>query len=171
MLVYDLRTSSWWVWRLPQIPKQLVCINDNIFTEDLVLITGRGDVYKFNFDEASVYDNELIPFDWSFTTQKMHFGAPNNYKHIRSVSIVTEQSGRPLRFKLKFTNYRNLNNLSDSDTVEYDIDQLTTMIKRVNFIKTNAFQLQVSNDKTDKYPQAFVTPNIAIKYRITERLR
>ena len=171
MLVYDLRTSSWWVWRLPQIPKQLVYINDNTFTEDLVLVTGRGDVYKFNFDEVSVYDNEFIPFDWSFTTQKMHFGAPNNYKHIRSVSIVTEQSGRPLRFKLKFTNYRNLNNLSDSDTVEYDIDQLTTMIKRVNFIKTNAFQLQVSNDKTDKYPQAFVTPNIAIKYRITERLR
>lgn len=171
ILVYDLRTSSWWVWKLPQIPKQLVCINDNIFTEDLVLVTGRGDIYKFRFDEASVYDNELIPFDWSFTTQKMHFGAPNNYKHIRSVSIVTEQSGRPLRFKLKFTNYRNLNNLSDSDTVEYDIDQLTTMIKRVNFIKTNAFQLQVSNDKTDKYPQAFVTPNIAIKYRITERLR
>ena len=171
MLVYDLRTSSWWVWRLPQIPKQLVYINDNTFTEDLVLVTGRGDVYKFNFDEVSVYDNELIPFDWSFTTQKMHFGAPNNYKHIRSVSIVTEQSGRPLRFKLKFTNYRNLNNLSDSDTVEYDIDQLTTMIKRVNFIKTNAFQLQVSNDNTDKYPQAFVTPNIAIKYRITERLR
>lgn len=171
ILVYDLRTSSWWIWRLPQIPKQLVYINDNIFTEDLVLVTGRGDIYKFRFDEVSVYDNELIPFDWSFTTQKMHFGAPNNYKHIRSVSIVTEQSGKPLRFKLKFTNYRNLNNLSDSDTVEYDIDQLTTMIKRVNFIKTNAFQLQVSNDKTDKYPQAFVTPNIAIKYRITERLR
>lgn len=171
VFVYDLRSSSWWKWTLPQCPKQLVYINDSKFTEDLVLVDEAGHLHKFRFDEVSVYDNELIPFDWSFTTQKMHFGAPNNYKHIRSVSIVTEQSGRPLRFKLKFTNYRNLNNLSDSDTVEYDIDQLTTMIKRVNFIKTNAFQLQVSNDKTDKYPQAFVTPNIAIKYRITERLR
>lgn len=171
VFVYDLRSSSWWKWTLLQYPKQLVYINDSKFTEDLVLVDEAGHLHKFRFDEVSVYDNELIPFDWSFTTQKMHFGAPNNYKHIRSVSIVTEQSGRPLRFKLKFTNYRNLNNLSDSDTVEYDIDQLTTMIKRVNFIKTNAFQLQVSNDKTDKYPQAFVTPNIAIKYRITERLR
>lgn len=171
VFVYDLRSSSWWKWTLPQYPKQLVYINDSKFTEDLVLVDEAGHLHKFRFDEVSVYDNELTPFDWSFTTQKMHFGAPNNYKHIRSVSIVTEQSGKPLRFKLKFTNYRNLNNLSDSDTVEYDIDQLTTMIKRVNFIKTNAFQLQVSNDKTDKYPQAFVTPNIAIKYRITERLR
>lgn len=171
VFVYDLRSSSWWKWTLPQYPKQLVYINDSKFTEDLVLVDEAGHLHKFRFDEVSVYDNETEPFDWSFTTQKMHFGAPNNYKHIRSVSIVTEQSGKPLRFKLKFTNYRNLNNLSDSDTVEYDIDQLTTMIKRVNFIKTNAFQLQVSNDKTDKYPQAFVTPNIAIKYRITERLR
>ena len=171
VFVYDLRSSSWWKWTLPQCPKQLVYINDSKFTEDLVLVDEAGHLHKFRFDEVSVYDNELTPFDWSFTTQKIHFGAPNNYKHIRSVSIVTEQRGRPLRFKLKFTNYRNLNNLSDSDTVEYDIDQLTTMIKRVNFIKTNAFQLQVSNDKTDKYPQAFVTPNIAIKYIITERLR
>lgn len=171
VFVYDLRSSSWWKWTLPQYPKQLVYINDSKFTDDLVLVDEDGGMHTFKFDEVSVYDNELTPFNWSFTTQKMHFGAPNNYKHIRSVSIVTEQSGKPLRFKLKFTNYRNLNNLSDSDTVEYDIDQLTTMIKRVNFIKTNAFQLQVSNDKTDKYPQAFVTPNIAIKYRITERLR
>ncbi len=171
VLVFDLRSSSWWVWTLYKVPKQIVYINDSIFKEALVVIN-EDDVYTFNFEKESVYDGaELVPFNWSFTTQKMHFGAPNNYKHIRSVSIVTEQSGKPLRFKLKFTNYRNLNNLSDSDTVEYDIDQLTTMIKRVNFIKTNAFQLQVSNDKTDKYPQAFVTPNIAIKYRITERLR
>lgn len=179
ILVFDLRTASWWKWTLPIKPMQIVYNNDNRIISEfyeyqggLTVISDKSALYVFNFEKESVYDGtELVPFDWSFTTQKMHFGAPNNYKHIRSVSIVTEQSGRPLRFKLKFTNYRNLNNLSDSDTVEYDIDQLTTMIKRVNFIKTNAFQLQVSNDKTDKYAQAFVTPNIAIKYRITERLR
>ena len=179
ILVFDLRTASWWKWTLPIKPAQIVYNNDNRIISEfyeyqggLTIISDKSALYVFNFEKESVYDGtELVPFDWSFTTQKMHFGAPNNYKHIRSVSIVTEQSGRPLRFKLKFTNYRNLNNLSDSDTVEYDIDQLTTMIKRVNFIKTNAFQLQVSNDKTDEYAQAFVTPNIAIKYRITERLR
>lgn len=179
ILVFDLRTASWWKWTLPIKPAQIVYNNDNRIISEfyeyqggLTVISDKSALYVFNFEKESVYDGtELVPFDWSFTTQKMHFGAPNNYKHIRSVSIVTEQSGRPLRFKLKFTNYRNLNNLSDSDTVEYDIDQLTTMIKRVNFIKTNAFQLQVSNDKTDEYAQAFVTPNIAIKYRITERLR
>lgn len=179
ILVLDLRTASWWKWTLPIKPAQIVYNNDNRIISEfyeyqggLTVISDKSALYVFNFEKESVYDGtELVPFDWSFTTQKMHFGAPNNYKHIRSVSIVTEQSGRPLRFKLKFTNYRNLNNLSDSDTVEYDIDQLTTMIKRVNFIKTNAFQLQVSNDKTDEYAQAFITPNIAIKYRITERLR
>lgn len=179
ILVFDLRTASWWKWTLPIKPAQIVYNNDDRAISEfdkylggLTVVSDKSALYVFNFEKESVYDGtELVPFDWSFTTQKMHFGAPNNYKHIRSVSIVTEQSGRPLRFKLKFTNYRNLNNLSDSDTVEYDIDQLTTMIKRVNFIKTNAFQLQVSNDKTDEYAQAFVTPNIAIKYRITERLR
>lgn len=164
-LVYDLRAASWWKWTFEYAPDKIIYDGTNL------LFLTHGKIYVFDFNSHSVLDNNANPFDWSFTTQKLHFGAPNNYKHIRSVSIVTEQNNKYCRFKLKFINYRNLNNLSDTDTVEYDIDQLTTMIKKVNFIKTNAFQFQISNDNTDKQPKPFVTSNISIKYRITERLR
>ena len=164
-LVYDLRAASWWKWTFEYAPDKIIYDGTNL------LFLTHGKIYVFDFNSHSVLDNNANPFDWSFTTQKLHFGAPNNYKHIRSVSIVTEQNNKYCRFKLKFINYRNLNNLSDTDTVEYDIDQLTTMIKKVNFIKTNAFQFQISNDSTDKQPKPFVTSNISIKYRITERLR
>ena len=164
-LVYDLRAASWWKWTFEYAPDKIIYDGTNL------LFLTHGKIYVFDFNSHSVLDNNANPFDWSFTTQKLHFGAPNNYKHIRSVSIVTEQNNKYCRFKLKFINYRNLNNLSDTDTVEYDIDQLTTMIKKVNFIKTNAFQFQISNDSTDKQPKPFITSNISIKYRITERLR
>ena len=173
VLMFDLRNASWWKWTLSFIPKQIVYINDKTVNllDELVILRNDGELCVFDFNSNSVLDNNANPFDWSFTTQKLHFGAPNNYKHIRSVSIVTEQNNKYCRFKLKFINYRNLNSLSDTDTVEYDIDQLTTMIKKVNFIKTNAFQFQISNDNTDKQPKPFITSNISIKYRITERLR
>lgn len=164
-LIYDLRAASWWKWTFEYAPNKIIYDGTNL------LFLTHGEIYVFDFNSHSVLDNNANPFDWSFTTQKLHFGAPNNYKHIRSVSIVTEQNNKYCRFKLKFINYRNLNNLSDTDTVEYDIDQLTTMIKKVNFIKTNAFQFQISNDNTDKQPKPFITSNISIKYRITERLR
>ena len=61
--------------------------------------------------------------------------------------------------------------MSDTDTVLFDIDQLTTLIKRVNFVKTNAFQFEIANDETDPHPKLFETPDIVIKYRITEAVR
>ena len=164
ILMIDTRTASWWIWNIPYNVEKI------IYTDNLYMLSD-GYMYKFDFDNVSVMDNGIHPFDWSFVTQMLHFDAPNNYKHIRSVSIVTSQSGNYLRFKMYFKNYRNLNNLSENDTVYYDIDQLTTMIKRVNFIKTNAFQVGISNDTTDITPKPFVTSNIAIKYRITERVR
>lgn len=164
ILMIDTRTASWWVWNIPYNVEKI------IYTDNLYMLS-NGYMYKFDFDDVSVMDNEIHPFNWSFVTQMLHFDAPNNYKHIRNVSIVTSQPGNYLRFKMYFKNYRNLNNLSESDTVYYDIDQLTIMIKRVNFIKTNAFQVGISNDVTDTVPKPFVTSNIAIKYRITERVR
>lgn len=166
LLVYDVRTASWWPWMLPYKVNKLIMID-----EELYAICLDYNLYKFRFNELTVYDNDLHTFDWSFVTQMLHFGAPNNYKHIRSLSIFTSQEGRELRFKMFFKNYRNLYNPSDTDTMEYNINELTTMIKRVNFIKTNAFQFGISNDVTDKYPKPLVTPNIAIKYRITEKVR
>ena len=123
------------------------------------------------YHNNTIYDDGTSPFDWYILSQKLHFNAPNYYKHVRQLAVITSQDGPTMRYKLGFKNYRNLNNLVDVDTVEYPIEQLNTLIKRVSFMKTNAFQFSISKDKTDKYPMPFVVPDIAIKYRVTEAIR
>ena len=146
--------------------EQLIVIRNGYST------TGMQTLYKFDKLTTDFHDMIDSRIDWLVRSQKLHFSAPNNYKHIRSLSIVTDENNTDeLTFNLVFKNYRNLNNLSSSDVVEFEVTSLTTVIKRVNFIKTNAFQFEISNYKRDKTPHRFVTPNIAIKFRVTERVR
>lgn len=166
LYLYDIKNAAWWYWEHPYNIKQLIFNNEN-----LILLDEDGDEFYYDFATTDFLDNETVPINWLVKSQKLHFGAPNNYKHVRQLAIVTSQNIDTLRYKLKFINYHNLQNLVDVDTVEYDIAQLTTMIKRVTFMKLNAFQFVISNDDTDKNPKYFATPNIAIKYRITERVR
>lgn len=165
MYLYDVRTQSWWKWKIPYNVTKVV-YNE----EDLILLLD-GAIYKFDFVTDEFFDLVDTRIDWFVKSQKLHFNAPNNYKHIRSLSVITTQDTDSMRFKLEFTNYRNLNNLTDNYIVEYDIDEVSTVIKRVNFVKANAFQFTIMNDSTDMYPIKFVTPDIAIKYRVTERVR
>lgn len=165
LYMYDTRNTSWWCWEYEYNVQQIMFDGTNL------LIVLNGYLENIAFDIESVYDDETHPFDWYFISQKLHFNAPNYYKHIRQVAVITSQNGNRMRYKLTFKNYRNLNNLVNSDTVEFDIEQLNTLIKRVAFMKTNAFQFKISNDDTNPKPMAFIIPDIAIKYRVTEMIR
>ena len=165
LYMYDTRNSSWWCWEYEYNVQQIMFDRTNL------LIVLNGYLENIAFDIESVYDDETHPFDWYFISQKLHFNAPNYYKHIRQVAVITSQNGNRMRYKLTFKNYRNLNNLVNSDTVEFEIEQLNTLIKRVAFMKTNAFQFKISNDDTNPEPMAFIIPDIAIKYRVTEMIR
>lgn len=165
LYILDTRSATWWKWTLPYAPQRILYDGDNL----LLLINNQIAIFDF---ETNAFDDFVgTEIKWHFRSQKLHFDAPNNYKHIRQLNVITSEEGTELRYKLKFKNYRNLNNLSDTDTVLFDIDQLTTLIKRVNFVKTNAFQFEIANDETDPHPKLFETPDIVIKYRITEAVR
>lgn len=165
LYLYDMRNASWWKWELMYNVTKIIWNNEEL------LIQMNDLLYTFDFKTFSIYDDDVHAIDWYFVSQKLHFNAPNYYKHIRQVSVITTQPGRELRYKLTFKNYHNLYNLVDNDTVEFEICQLSTLIKRVTFMKLNAFQFTISNDKTNKNPAPFVIPDIAIQYRITERVR
>jgi hypothetical protein len=165
LYVYDARNASWWAW------EYLYNITQIIYDGNDLLILLNNILYKIDFNAFSVYDDDVHPFDWFILSQKLHFNAPNYYKHIKQINVITSQPGNLMRYKLYFKNYRDLNNLTSSDTVEFEIEQLNTLIKRVTFMKTNAFQFQISNDVTNTKPMPFVVPDIAIQYRITERVR
>lgn len=165
LYVYDARNASWWAW------EYLYNVEQIIYNGNDLLIVLDSNLYKIDFNAFSVYDDDVHPFDWFVLSQKLHFNAPNYYKHIKQLNVITSQPGNLMRYKLYFKNYRDLNNLTSSDTVEFEIEQFNTLIKRVTFMKTNAFQFQISNDGTNAKPMPFVVPDIAIQYRITERVR
>lgn len=166
LFLFDLRNSSWWKWT------NIANIKQILFDGDKLLLVINGDLFEYDFNATEYIDDVGQRIDWMFRSQKLHFSAPNNYKQIKSVSIITPQEEETtLRYKMEFRNYRDLTNLTETDVFERDVDLLSTVIKKVNFIKTNAFQFSVMNDIKNPVPRKFLTPNIAIKYRITERLR
>lgn len=165
MLVFDLRNGIWWKWSFT-FPCEKMIYND-----DELLVLFNNKLRKLDFyDNESVHDYDTSFVDWKIKSQMIHFGAPNNYKHVLRLSIISHTLAKEFAYKLKFTNYRNLNNTEDTDVVKFDVSTLTTVIKRVTFMKTNAFQFEIESDeKLTKFP--IITPDIVIRYRVTEEVR
>lgn len=170
--LYDLRNSSWWRWKLFGNPDKIFYDGHGV----VVLIDEK--LYEFDtfteLNKDDYFDNETYKISWKFKSQRLHFNAPNNYKHINSLSVIAPENYHLLKYKLKFINYRNLNDSEHVDAVEYELSKLTTVIKKVVFLKTNAFQFELTNEienDNEEYYKQFVTPNISIKYRVTERIR
>ena len=166
LYVYDSRNTSWWKWTLFDTVTAICLVDEN------VIVVLNGLLYKFDFDKKYKYmDNITMPINWSFTTQKLHFNAPNNYKHISNVTIVADSDAdKPIKVGLEFQNYRNIMNLPTDAVLRCSMGLLTTEIKKVNFMKTNAFQMSMYSLQSDAAVK-FTMPNMSIKYRITERLR
>lgn len=165
--LYDISANAWWKWTLPYPISNLEYDDEN----GLLLLLMNNKICNFDLLYKTFVDFVDSRIDWNIVTQKLHFNAPNNYKHIRAVNVITTQKGNKIRYKLKYKNYRNIDNTEEDDVREFTIENLTTTINRVAFIKTNAFQVELSNDKSDNNAVPFITPGISIKYRITEKIR
>ena len=163
--LYDLRAGCWWRWTLPYNITQIIQ-NEN---ELLLLLNER--IFHFELKDTEFTDLVDQPIDWHIMTQRLHFNAPNNYKHVRAVNIISSQDTSYVRYNMRFINYRNVNNTKEDDTVEFLIRDMINAIVRVSFIKTNAFQCKLSADITNEAPTKFVISNLSIKYRITENIR
>lgn len=168
--IYDLRNSSWWKW---SFDKFYGTIQQVIYDNEKLIIVSNSKMYILkSSDNEPYFDFDSVPIEWNFRSQKLHFDAPNNYKHINQILITsTQQLGKPFVFNFALTCYRNLIDITDKTAYDYEVDGLKTFIKRINLMKINAFQFELSSYKNQNSPRQFATPNIAIKYRITERIR
>lgn len=164
--LYDISANAWWKWTLPYPISNLEYDNENG-----LLLLMNNKICNFDLLYNTFVDFVDSKIYWNIITQKLHFNAPNNYKHVRAVNVITTQKGNRIRYKLKYKNYRNIDNTEEDDVRDFVIENLTTTINRVAFIKTNAFQVELSNDKSDNNAVPFITPGISIKYRITEKIR
>lgn len=162
--IYDLTNKSWWKWSCSKTLSRVVYNDESL----LLLIDGK----MFTLSEDGQYldfGREVI--NWHFTSQKLHFGAPNNYKHIYALSLESSADvPEDVRYALKCINYRKSKNVNDAEIFEYNINGIRLYVRRCNYYKSNAFQFELSSVYQER-PKQMKLANIAIKYRITESIR
>lgn len=164
MYVIDLRNGSWW----PMEYKQglvSACVNDGV-----PLLVSDGSLFAFNTDDKSCkdWDNTLIV--WKLLSQKLHFNAPNYYKHLYSLTInAVNNSQKPIAYLLGTTNYRNIANVNSDEVMNYQVDIIRSYVKRMNYSKVNEFQYELRNSKST--PSRLSISNITLKYTITSLVR
>lgn len=162
--VIDLRNGSWW----PMEYKQglvSACVNDGV-----PLLVSDGSLFAFNTDDESCKDWDKTPIEWKVTSQKLHFNAPNYYKHLYSLTInAVNDSQRPIAYLLGTTNYRNIANINSDEVMNYQVDVIRSYVKRMNYSKVNEFQYELRNSKST--PSRLSISNITLKYTITSLVR
>lgn len=174
VFLLDIRTGSWWPWNLPGVVNQIFV--DNRKDLNLLRAIVNGKAVKFDLSDTEYFDYVDMRKDveWSFKSQKLHFDAINYYKHISNLTLYSVLDGdqnAALSFYLRANNYRKRIDVSEMQSVEYDVDTIRTFVKRVNYPKVNEFQYEIRYKDEDavKYPLSL--SGLTIKYKISGQVR
>lgn len=132
-------------------------------------IDGTYIVQTSAYGERIEYQYASPIIDWSFTTQKLHFGAINNYKYVRAININTNGEGR-LIAKYTTKAYRDLYHPEASVTREIKINDLRTYVNRCNLLHVVNFALSLSSEEVSMVEPLSLN-SISIKYEIKGQVR
>lgn len=169
LLVYDKRTGSWY-------PQTIVDNLQKIVTVDYKpqLLKG-GTIYNLDNDVDAYFDydgNKKYNIQWNITSQKLHLGANNHYKHVYNITLSSVlDTETPLSMILNVQNYRKQIDAGKPQILEYKVDTIRTFVKRLNHAKINEFQYLLSNDEDNVIQKPLSLANISVKYKILEEVR
>lgn len=191
--IYDLRTSSWWRWKLEN---GNLLYNVYVYNnKPNVSVKGKGKGTSNNLLDTSdvdyyddVYNAGKNNISWFIKSQKLHLNAVNYTKHIISIILNTVNDGtlenNDRQIILKVNNYRNkvsigknianLNN--ESDTMSFTVDYVRTFVKKLNYYNVNEIEYTLS-DFASENGTIIMTAKplslscITIKYRITNEVK
>ncbi len=164
LYVMDMRNNSWW---LMTYSKGLT----SVCTIDYKpLLVSDNSTKILDKDDTTCKDGNGKLIKWSLTSQKLHFNAPNYYKHVYSLTIsAVNDTEKPVSYLVTIVNYRNTVNVDASDVMEYQVDVVRTYVKRLNYSKVNEFQYILYNSTSA--PSRLSISNITTKYTITSLAR
>ena len=169
LLVYDKRTGSWY-------PQTIVDNLQKIITVDYApqLLKG-GTIYNLDNDADAYFDydgSKKYNIQWNITSQKLHLGANNHYKHVYNITLSSVlDTETPLSMILNVRNYRKQVDAGKPQILEYKVDTIRTFVKRLNHAKINEFQYLLSNDEDNVIQKPLSLANISVKYKILEEVR
>lgn len=143
-----------------------------------------GNMFVFT-PEFTHYQDELIPgalldvdtlsddfkkIDWHAMSQRLHFGAINNYKCIKSIGLMAKGDGL-LELKLQTKAYRDFYHPEYSSLFEFNINEQRTFFKKTNMMHLTNFQYTMSNIDDDDTNIPLSLNSICIKYEVKEAIR
>ena len=107
---------------------------------------------------------------WHVTSQRLHFGAINNYKCVKSFGIMAKADG-PLQMKLQIKAYRDFYHPEYSELFEVNINEQRTFFRKMNMMHLTNFQYTFSNTDDEYENTPLKLNSICIKYEVKEAIR
>jgi len=163
-LVLDSRYGTWWLWEFKTNIDTILTFNDMMY------ILSNNKLYKLNYNDDDDYYDDTDIIEWSFTSQKLHFGDINYYKHVKTINVIATGDGRPT-CKITTKAFRNHGNPEGEKVVEIKIDDITTYVKVINAMKVNEFQFKFETDIYNVTQIPVKVDNISINYKIKGMVR
>ena len=183
--LYDLRSSSWWLFELPYIPTKLYNTQDEIraLCDNKICWFNKTDNDYYDFEETrkmneyGLYDDATLYIDWFITSQKLYLGAINYVKHIVNMTfnfvldhITLDDAEEKPSFVLIARNYRKKfnfgNNNQEGQTIQYTVDLVRTYVQRMSYPKVDAFQYTIKSDPESYRPVPLSLASLTVKYKI-----
>ena len=159
-------------------------LNDKDFPE----LQASGFKYKddvlsnsFTGDYEEYYENEYVGtrkvakyaspiIHWHFVSPKLHFGAINNYKAVKGINLNVKGM-EALTAKLSTKTFRDTFHPEKSETMEININDLRTFVKRLNLSHVTNFQYRLENDANNDAQHQLKLNFLCIKFEVKEKLK
>ena len=134
-----------------------------------------------NGDSLLIYENKFVgsrrqllyaepTIKWHFVSQKIAFGALNNYKTVKQL-IVNAKGTDAILAKIYTKAFRDMTHPEKSIVVEIDVNDLRTFIKRLNLMHVIDFQYRLESDASEDTHVQLKLNAIGIKYEVKENIR
>ena len=168
ILLFDLRTASWWVWEVP--------LNVYMMTTDQVhlkLISGQ----QYIFEEDDRYwdfprTDHQVRIEWMAQSQPLHMNAPNYYKNIKQLIFqLVETTDKQMTIMAQIKLYRKKVTVREPEVVAFKIDELRTFVKRFNYWKINELQWGLASDPETVTPAKLILSGVTVKYEYGGEVR
>lgn len=142
------------------------------YYDDVIDNTLNGDIVVDSHGNSIVeYASPII--EWYFKSQRLHFGAINNYKAIEGINTNLTGEETEITTKLSTKAYRDFYHPEVSVNSEIVINDIRTFVKRLNIMHVTNFEYKFENESTlEKHLQTQLKLNsLCIKYSVKEGVR
>lgn len=141
------------------------------YKDDVLPGTVNGEYEELYGNEFRVADLVLYPasdeIPWSFTSQRLHLNAPQNYKSIQAL-YLNARGENVMHAKLGAKIYRDVFHPQREGVMEILVNEQRTFLKRVNFMHVVSFQYTLASDAIN---ERLRLDSLGVRYEVKEKLR